>query len=138
MDPNVDEENLFDDDDDLNEVQEDDDSPTDRFLTFTAPLPSLKDYEVIFEQQHPTTSQRRDIEKPSACHISASIDGSHKTMCEQAKLEINLVREKKGCLGWKRYNSREYMGSRPRFHALLVGRKIGTKQCVYQTSDCNI
>jgi hypothetical protein len=48
IEPNVNEENLFDGDDDLNKDQEDDDPPTDGIITCTAPLLSIEDYKVFF------------------------------------------------------------------------------------------
>lgn len=120
MDPYVNEESLFDDDDDLNELQENDDPPTDGFLTATVPLLSLEYYKVIFEQQHPTTSQWRDVEKPNACNVSSSIDRARKTMGASNIRNQLSPRKNKDCFSWKRSNSGEYMGAHPRSHAMLV------------------
>jgi hypothetical protein len=63
---------------------------------------SNEDYNKIFKQRDPTSSQWKDSAGPEANNVSATIDGGRKIMWQQAITEINFVRQKvKAALGDK-------------------------------------
>lgn len=101
--PNANDENAIIADDDLNEVPEEVELPTDGFLlSGTASLLSIEDYKAIFDNPHPTANQWRDVAGPNSCNVSATIDGARKALWDQAQVEIKFVRGKvKAALGMK-------------------------------------
>jgi hypothetical protein len=101
--PNANDENAIIADDDLNEVPEEEELPTDGFLlSGTASLLSIEDYRAIFDNPHPTANQWRDVAGPNSCNVSATIDGARKALWDQAQVEIKFVRGKvKAALGMK-------------------------------------
>jgi len=65
--PNANDENAIIADDDLNEVPEEEELPTDGFLlSGTASLLSIEDYRAIFDNPHPTANQWRDVAGPNS------------------------------------------------------------------------
>jgi hypothetical protein len=75
-------------------------------ISSDAPLPvyyhgcSIEDHRTIFQERHHTNSQWRNAEPPSYYNVSATIDGARQMIWEQAKNEINHVRNRvKSVLG---------------------------------------
>jgi len=101
--PNANDENAIIADDDLNEVPEEEELPTDGFLlSGTASLLSIEDYRAIFDNPHPTSNQWRDVAGLNSCNVSTTIDGARKALWDQAQVEIKFVRGKvKAALGMK-------------------------------------
>jgi hypothetical protein len=73
---------------------DDDDEAPDHFIPIVAHGLSHEDYHTIFNVNHPTSSQWKETEGPTASNVSATIDGGRKMMWDQAKTEIDFVREK--------------------------------------------
>ncbi len=81
--------NLY-EEDELVAIQQDDDPP-DGFMPIDDHGLSNKDYYTIFKQKAPTSSQWKDSAGPEASNVSATIDGGHKIIWHQAKMDISFV-----------------------------------------------
>jgi hypothetical protein len=87
--------------DELAAIQEDVNDP-DGFVPINDHWLSNEDYNKIFKQRHPTSSQWKDSAGPEANNVLATINGGRKIMWQQAKTEINFIRQKvKAALGEK-------------------------------------
>jgi hypothetical protein len=122
------------DDDDLygnNDIDQDDDAPTDGFLPFFNYGMPLDDYNIIFKQKHPTNSQWRDKESPNARNVTAEINGARQSLWDQAKVEIEFVKTKVEAALGKRPPSIEnlvclFFGPESRIGCLITER-LGMK-----------
>jgi hypothetical protein len=54
---------------------------------------SLEDHDIIFKKKHPTNSLWKDVEEPNPYNVSATINGAHEDIWNQAIHEINFVKE---------------------------------------------